>query len=118
DAGTGSRQIDTEANEKVDEALGPIDDFLRALTDAANTVLAPGAERPAIADCVIARMAAWARADAMGDLVSTTANLTVGSRLAAFGLAALQVAPFVTAPDDLEAVRLWLHRRQRAQMVF
>src|SRR5690606_20480116 len=105
DAGQGSTRIDPGASQQVDEALGPIDDFLRDLTVQANSVIGAGDDRSRIADCVIARMATWARDDAMGDLVSATARLTVGSRLAAFGLAALQVARFATRPDDLDIVR-------------
>jgi len=118
DVGQGSTEIDADANRQVDEALGPIDDFLRDLTRDANGVLVEGADRAALADCVLARMAVWARADAMGDLVSATANLTIGSRLAAFGMAARQVAPFARDPGDLADVRQWLNRRQRAQMAF
>lgn len=118
DAGAGSRQLDAEADRAVDETLAPIDDFLRDLTRLANALLAAEADRAALADCVIGQMAVWARADAMGDLVTTAANLTAGSRLAAFGLVAEQVAPFVTAADDMAEVRIWLNRRQRAQMVF
>ncbi|WP_226781753.1 alginate lyase family protein [Oceaniglobus trochenteri] len=112
------RILDEKADREVDEELGPIDDFLRDLTDDANRVFAEDTDRQAIADCVLSRMAVWARADAMGDLRSNTSQLTIGSRLAAFGLTALQAAPFATRQDDRAVVRDWLHRRQRAQMEY
>ncbi|WP_164512302.1 alginate lyase family protein [Oceaniglobus ichthyenteri] len=118
DAGSGSSTLDESASEDVDEALGPIDDFLRSLTAKANEVFADDVDRRAIADCVIGQMATWAQADAMGDLVSRTANLTIGSRLSAFGMAALQVAPYSTRARELKQVKDWLNRRQRAQMTF
>lgn len=118
DSGAGSTQLDTDASAEVDEELGPIDDFLRDLTSRANRVFDEGADRRTIADCVIAQMAVWARDDAMGDLQSTTSQLTIGSRLSAFGMAALQTAPFTTRTADLAEVRGWLNRRQRAQMAF
>ncbi len=116
--GSNSSTLDAEADAEVDEALDPIDDFLRDLTADANRVFLPDSDRQAVADCVVKRIAVWAREDAMGDLRSTTSNLTIGSRLAAFGLAALQVAPFTTLYRDLDDIRGWLRTRQRAQMAF
>ncbi|MCX7301702.1 MAG: alginate lyase family protein [Rhodobacterales bacterium] len=116
---TGTRsQIDTAAAEEADGALRPVDDFLRDLTTDASKVFEDDADRQDVADCIIARISVWARADAMSDLSSETANLTVGSRIAGFGLVLLQVIPFASPSSDVDDIKDWLRKLMRAQTTY
>jgi poly(beta-D-mannuronate) lyase len=110
--------IDAEAKEKAEDALRPIDDFLRDLTAAANAVMEDGADRQAAADCVVAQIATWAGAGAMRDLQSETARLTAGSRIAGFGLVLLQVMPHSGLAAEAATIRAWLADLMQAQMLF
>lgn len=117
--GDASRsELDAEAEAEAEDALKPVDDFLRDLTRAANDIFAPDADRAAIADCLAGQIALWARADALSDLGSPTANLTIGSRLAGFGIVLLQILPDATGTEDIAEIKAWLARRMAGQMVF
>ncbi|WP_325063095.1 alginate lyase family protein [Halovulum marinum] len=120
DGSENRTRLDADADAEVDAALKPVDDFLRDLADRANGVHAPGADPPAIAACVLARLAPWARADALAELDTTAARLTAGSRLAAFALILRQVVPHAGAGDGdkVGLVSDWLARRVVAQMRF
>ena len=113
-------EIDAGAAAEAADALRPVDDFLRDLAARANAAL-DGSDAGAAA-CVVAQVAVWAGADALADLGSTTARLTVGARLAGFSLVLLQVAP--PAGDglgDTGALALidgWLARRLFEQIDF
>lgn len=111
-------ELDAEADAAADNALKPVDDFLRDLTARANDVLREKGDKAAGADCITAQMAEWADADALADLGSDTARLTIGSRIAGFALVAMQVAPHTTRADDLARVDAWLARQMRAQTDF
>jgi poly(beta-D-mannuronate) lyase len=109
-------ELDAEGDAQADQALKPVDDFLRDLTDRANDALHDN--DPAKAACVMAQMAAWARADALSDLATETSRLTVGSRIAGFALVALQAAPLADNARDVQAVDGWLSRMMQAQTAF
>lgn len=111
-------EIDEAAEAALEAALAPLDDFIRDLAERANRVYLPDAPRAGIADCVTGQIAAWARAEALGDLASSTARLTIGSRLAGFALVLRQVVPHGGAPEDLEAIRAWLADLAHSQMTF
>lgn len=111
-------ELDLESAAEAEEALAPIDDFLRDLVEEANSALKAGPEGAGPADCVLSRVSDWARADALSDLGSETANLTIGSRLAGFALVLMQVAPHATNNTDREEVEAWLSRRVAEQMRF
>jgi poly(beta-D-mannuronate) lyase len=107
EAGDDTRSdIDEEAEQAAEDAIGPVDDFLRDLVRAANDVVQD--DEDANADCVLAQIATWARADALTDLGSDPARLTIGSRIAGFGLVLQQVLPAATNSDDADVVRDWL----------
>lgn len=137
--------IDPDADAATDLALEPIDNFLRDLTRTSNTLFPdpgkkkakksgdakPKAEKakgdkpensgpnPAeIADCVVGQIAVWARAGALLDLRTPTARLTIGARVAGFGLVLLQALPQATQSDDIAVVKAWLGQLVRNQMVF
>lgn len=111
-------EIDPEAAEEADDALRPVDDFLRDLTTDANKVFENDKDPQEIAACLIGQIAVWARADAMSDLQSDTAKLTVGSRIAGFGLVLLQIAPFASPSGDMDEIKNWLRRLMAAQTDF
>ncbi len=110
-------EIDEDGEAEAEAALKPIDDFLRDLTERANNVLRTEEGRAA-ADCIVQQLAVWSRADAMGDLRSKTAGLTIGSRIAGFALVMLQVAPQSGRADDLADINRWLGSLVNAQMTF
>ena len=111
-------EVDAGALDAAQDAIRPVDAFLRDLTDAANKVFDPQQDAAAIADCVLGQMAVWAQAGALADLASDTAQLTIGSRLAGFGLVALQVLPHARNDDDARAVTAWLTRAVQAQALW
>ena len=118
--------LDAGADRAVDAALGPVDDFLRALTRAANEAAKDSAkdsgsaapDTAALADCVVAQVAIWALADALADLQSPNARMTIGARIAGFALVLRQVAPLSTRADDVAAITAWLVRMMQAQMLY
>ncbi|WP_108483108.1 alginate lyase family protein [Oceaniglobus ichthyenteri] len=110
--------IDDESNAAVNAALAPVDDFIRDLAFAANTVTRHGAPEAALADCVVARIAAWAWADALSDLGSLTAQLSVGGRLAGIAEAYRQVRPFAEINHRTAAIERWLEKRSAEQIDF
>ena len=112
---TTRSEIDAAGAAEADDALRPVDDFLRDLTETANGVFEDGADTRAIADCVLGQIAIWAEADALSDLQSETSNLTVGSRLAGFGLVLLQVLPHATDTGQVAVIKDWLRRLVQAQ---
>lgn len=109
-------EIDPEAEKAAEDAIAPVDDFLRDLVRDANDVVK--GEEGADADCVLSRIAQWARADALSDLGSNAARLTIGSRIAGFGLVLGQVLPTATDTDAADDARLWLQRLMTDQMAF
>jgi poly(beta-D-mannuronate) lyase len=108
--------IDPAAQAAAEAALEPVEDFLRALTRAANDALrdqdADGAA------CVLDQLAQWADGNALADLSSQTAALTAGSRLAGFALVLMQVAPLAGDPAATARVAAWLTARQMDQITF
>lgn len=108
-------EIDPKADAEADKALRPVDDFLRDLTSTANGVFKDGADKQAISDCVVGQIAVWAEAGALTDLQSPTANLTIGSRIAGFGLVLLQVLPNTTRTEDVDLIKPWLATLMQSQ---
>ncbi|WP_371155878.1 alginate lyase family protein [Jannaschia sp. 2305UL9-9] len=110
-------QINEQREAEALAALKPLDSFITALT----RLVEPGeddAAREAGADCILAQMGAWARADALAELGTETAALTVGSRLAGLALIAQQVWPDASRAAPKAEVADWLSRRVQDQMVF
>jgi len=109
-------EIDPEAEQAAEDAIAPVDDFLRDLVRDANDVVE--GDDDADADCVLSRIADWARADALSDLGSDAARLTIGSRIAGFGLVLSQVLPATTDVEAADDARLWLTGLMTDQMAF
>ncbi|WP_106746444.1 alginate lyase family protein [Yoonia maritima] len=111
-------EIDDESNAEVNAALGPIDDFVRDLTQIANNVTKGDGDRVEQADCAIAQMLTWAEADAFSELNTITANFSIGSRLGAFAMVYRQVVPYATDIQARDVIEDWLGRRATEQMTF
>lgn len=109
-------EIDPAAAEAAEEALRPVEDFLREL--AAEASAAAEARDGGAAACVVGRMADWAEADALAGIGSQTAALTLGSRLAGFALILRQMAPLADSPEDTGRVARWLDARIVEQIGF
>jgi len=110
--------IDEQSNAEVNKALRPVDDFIRDLASAANAVTLGGSAEADLADCVVARIAAWAWADALSELRSLTAQLSIGSRLAGIAEAYRQVRPHAEINHRTAAIERWLAKRSRDQIDF
>ncbi|UWQ19661.1 alginate lyase family protein [Jannaschia sp. M317] len=107
---TLNKQTASEAR----DALRPVDDFITALSRLTD----PGEDAQTRADCALAQLADWARADALAALDSETARLTAGSRLAGLGLAARAAWPLARDGRAKADVAAWLSRRMVEQMTF
>ncbi len=112
--------IDADSNEAVNTALRPVDDFIRDLVVGANDVLneTDPATASTAADCVLTQIAVWARADALSDLSSYTARLSVGARIGAIAEAYRQIRPQVTDLKAVADVDQWLITRGDEQLAF
>lgn len=111
-------QLDEDADRAADEALAPVEDFLRELTRMTGELHRDGTDRAAVADCAMGAMAEWAEAGALSDLRTDTAHLTLGARVAGFALVAMQAVPHATRDGEVQAVTRWLAEMTRAQMVW
>ncbi len=112
--------LDEAAEAAAKAAVKPLDDFIRDLAAETDRMLATAdaSARAALADCLLARMGIWARQDALAGLTTQTVRLTIGSRLSAFGLVALQAQENGSGTRDAAEVGAWLQRRMREQMTF
>lgn len=110
--------IDEQSNDEVNRALRPVDDFIQDLARDANKVLRERAEAADLAACLRDQIALWARADALSDLRSYAARLSVGARLAGIAEAYRQIRPFVPGWASEALVAGWLTRRAEAQIRF
>lgn len=112
--------IDAAANAAVNEALGPIDDMIVALTRSANDALEGGRDAARAADCVVSAIARWAEADALSELTTMNANISSPSRVGGMAFAWTQAAPHARAlsPETRAEVERWFDRRADAIMQY
>ncbi|WP_195950067.1 alginate lyase family protein [Ciceribacter sp. T2.26MG-112.2] len=111
-------EIDEELDAAVDQALEPIDGFVRALAEAANrTGREKGAENAA--SCIFDGLADWAFANALLKPVSLNGRLALSSRIAGMA-AAYNRARKVSAPDfrSERAILDWFARLADGQIAF
>lgn len=112
--------IDKESNAKVNEVLGPIDDFISELTTEANAV-ALKEEGKGDPVCVVEAIYEWADAGAFSKLKSMNAQLSAPSRIGAIALDYLQVLPSLE-PNQLQEKRAtiekWLDERAHASVEY
>ena len=116
-SGSARATLNPVADTAVTTALEPIDKLIRALSDAANRAQQGSASD---AECVIAALHRWADADALSDLQTVSAQLSVPARIAGFALAYLQVSSTARSHDDGRASRIetWLGDRARASAIW
>ena len=135
--------FDAEANAAVEAALNPVDDFINLLVKNANAALQitaapevdpeapvdPAAEATSetppdlaqqtlIADCVVDRIHDWAAANALGDMKSQGAQLSVPSRIGGIAMAYAQVRSLATQDTRQPEIEAWLTARMQSSMVF
>jgi poly(beta-D-mannuronate) lyase len=110
--------IDEASNAEVNEALDPVDDFIVELTSHANAALkGDGAEAEAEARCVVAALDTWANADALSELGSMNANLSVPSRIGGLAMAYWQAKQVVEPDPDVRGrIEDWLVARMTHTM--
>ncbi|WP_406720777.1 alginate lyase family protein [Thioclava litoralis] len=113
-------EFDEASNREVNEALKPVDMFISKLARESNRALSRKGERgEASAHCVFDRLETWAQADALSDLGSMNAQISVPSRLGGIVFAyrnALEVA----TPDPVQKDHIdnWLKARAQAHMTY
>lgn len=112
-------EFDEKANAAVEAALQPVDDFIKDLSIAANDSLTlPDAKALRAADCVITRIHDWAAVDALSQLESDGAQLSVPSRVAAIAIAYAQALPRATQSDQQVEIEAWLRARVLDSMAY
>ena len=112
-------EIDQERKADVLAALKPLDKFVDMISLASADLYEGTAEERAVrATCLVDQLAVWADADALSDVSTETANLTVGSRLAAFSMVLWQTKPYAPDHPDRAKVLDWLEQRIDSQTVF
>lgn len=112
-------EIDPEREAEVLSALKPLDAFIDQLAFATGGLYeGPAKAREARAACLVEQLALWAKADALSDLSTVTAQLTIGSRYSAFSMVLWQTLPY--APDHPERANVlkWLEKRLDEQVLF
>lgn len=109
--------IDEEGDAEVTAALKPIDDFIRIISAEGNKAL-EGDAAEWRANCVIRAMHDWADVNALEDLQTLTARISVGSRIAGLAMAYIQVRDLTTRTGELDAIDAWLKRMTTAQIAF
>lgn len=110
-------EFDEKANAAVEAALKPVDDFIKDLSIAANDALAlPEAKAVHAANCVVTRIHDWASADALSQLQSDGAQLSIPSRIAAIAIAYAQAQPRAAGSGHQAVIEDWLRIRVVASM--
>ena len=111
--------FDEKANAAVDAALKPVDDFIKDLATTANQSIAGGDDTARIAaDCVVNRIHEWATADALSELESDGANMSVPSRIAAIAIAYAQALPNASVNERQATINAWLRLRVQSSMKY
>lgn len=76
------------------------------------------AEQTLIADCVVDRIHDWAAVDALADMKTQGAQLSVPSRIAGIAMAYAQVRGLATQDTRQPEIEAWLTARMQASMAF
>ena len=112
--------FDEESNAEVEKALGPIDDFIGELAKYSNRAISRKDERGIVAaDCVLDQILPWAKADALSDLQTETAGISVPGRLAGIAYAYANALPVASDdPERRDVIEGWLRSRADDTMEF
>lgn len=113
--------VDENSNAEVNKALKPVDDFIRDLVQVTNASMEePNSDTTSIS-CAITAIADWADAEALSELDSFTANLSVGARVAGIAIAyeqAVRLLPPSEMKPQRKAIEAWLVERSLQQIDF
>ncbi|WP_245408931.1 alginate lyase family protein [Rhizobium wuzhouense] len=113
--------IDEDSDAKVTKALKPIDEFIQ---DLAQQVSKAGAEKDVATRrlyqrCVIDNVYAWAKADALNDMRTPNAKLSVPSRVGGIAIAYAEARNQVPGLGDKQrTIEAWLLKRARETVYF
>jgi poly(beta-D-mannuronate) lyase len=112
--------FDDAGNRAVTAALKPIDDFISDLARTSNAAqTATGDAATLAADCVLDHLAAWAAADALSDLKTETAQMSVPARVGGMAFAYANALPFATDdPARRAVIDGWLRARALQTIAF
>lgn len=113
--------FDEEGDKAVTAALKPIDDFIADLARQTNILNDPKTkpeEAQVAAACVMQRVLAWARADALSDLQTQGANLSAPSRVGGIAFAYAAALKALPDPEGKEEIEAWLLARAQQTMAF
>jgi poly(beta-D-mannuronate) lyase len=102
--------VDEKAEAAFDAAMTPLRDYSSLVVRYANRFTDKG--RRGDADCALALLAAWARADALARPRSHTAVFKLATTLSGLGMAYLQVKAAATE-EDRAAIEAWFARQAR-----
>jgi len=116
--------FDAEGEAEIEAALGPIDDFIVDLANLSNRALGKaGEEKPdeatEAADCLLDAIALWAAGDALTEIDTLNAKLSIPSRVGGIAIAyanALQLASDDPARKDV--IEAWLAARAAEIVAF
>lgn len=103
--------LDPDRDQRVTQALGPIDDFINDLARESAAALGNGQHRAARAACALAAIETWAKADALADLQSPQARLVSPSRLGGIAMVYALLRPLSQNPQRTRDIDNWLNRR-------
>lgn len=110
--------IDESAVLEMESALAPLDELISVLASDVAELYGDDSDKRAVSNCIYARLAIWARAEALRNLDSQTSKLTIGSRYAGLALIMLQSEEFADSYNDVTLVRRWLADLLYDQMEF
>lgn len=105
--------FDAAGDAAVTAALKPIDEFITDLAKTSNAAQAgKGDAATRDADCVLDHIATWATAQALSDLKTDTARMSVPSRVGGIAFAYANALPFATDdPARRAVIEDWLRAR-------
>lgn len=111
--------IDPRKEAEAEAAIAPVDAFILQLSRTIDDMYeAPIKQRPVLAACVVDQLGIWAASDALSDLETVTAALTIGSRYAALSLILWQTLPYAYEHRGRKTVANWLEKRTNEQTAF
>ncbi|CAN5190906.1 N/A [soil metagenome] len=111
--------FDDASNDEVNKALKPIEEYISQLSKMANAAVLSEENRQKRVDCAATWLAAWADADAFGDLQTMTAKLAIPARFAGLAFAYGQ-AKSAGRIDEAAAGRIeaWLRNNVERMVTF
>ena len=117
-------EIDEAANAQVNKVLEPVDEFVSVLarqtTDALRLAKIGEREKAQLlADCVMAGLERWAKANALSRLTSVNARLAIPSRVAGAAFAYALASPLASRKEaQRKAISAWLVRQANETVKF